>query len=279
MNPLHFTVIVKGSAKDMATYQLPVAKVRNFLEKELSTSDSKDRWKVKDIEELFSYVPELFEITDVIPLKEIALPIINPGIMSAMAKNGSGINNFIGTRLRKARNWIKSCLEDFFLSFKAVPVAIKVCMCLPMQEQAFRNALAEPDSNSELKLLQYLDQKLLKAPTDLNGFKINENNCFVYKISPVTSEENTTATTGNIESLEDKYEYTYFLSPSLSLTHFSSLSVFPLLLFRSLLLLLSPMTDCTKQQQTTQVQIKRCKWVFMSDIHKKKCIETGGISF
>ncbi len=248
VNPLHFTVIVKGSAKDMATYQLPVAKVRNFLEKDLATSESKGRWKVKDIEELFSYVPELFEITDVIPLKEIALPIINPGIMPAMAKNGSGINNFIGTRLRKARNWIKSCLEEFLLSFKAVPVAIKVCICLPMQEQAFRNALSERDSDSELKLLQYLGQKLLKAPTDLNAihqtflekFKINENNCFVYKTSPVTSEENTTATTGNIESLEDKHEYTYFLSPSLSLTHFSSLSLLPLLLFRSLLL--SPMT-------------------------------------
>ena len=222
MNPLHFTVIVKGIAKDMATYQLPVAKVRNFLEKDIAASESMDRWKVKDIEELFSYVPELFEITDVIPLKEIALPIINPGIMPAMAKNGSGINNFIGTRLRKARNWIKSCLEEFLLSFKAVPVAIKVCICLPMQEQDFRNALAERDS--EFKPLQYLEEKLLKVPTEFNGidqtvareFKISANNCFVYKISPVTSEEKTAATTGNIESLEDKHEYTYFLSPSLS---------------------------------------------------------------
>jgi hypothetical protein len=107
-------------------------------------------------------------------------------------------------------------LEEFLLSFKAVPVAIKVCICLPMQEQAFRNALAEQDSDSELKLLQYLGQKLLKETTDIpKEFKINQNNCFVYKTSPITSEENTTATTGNIESLEDKHEYTYFLCPSL----------------------------------------------------------------
>ena len=188
--------------------------------------------------------------------------------MPAMAKNGSGINNFIGTRLRKARNWIKSCLEEFLLSFKAVPVAIKVCICLPMLEQDFRNALAERDS--EFKPLQYLEEKLLKVPTEFNGidqtvareFKISANNCFVYKISPVTSEENSAATTGKIESLEDKHEYTYFLSPSLS-----RLPISPP--FLSYLFFSSVLSFCFHQCLTTQSSNRLHKY------RKKRCMEVG----
>jgi len=50
----------------MTTHKLPVRKIKRRLS---------EIWEIKEIEERFFYDSDLFEILDVIPLREIALPI------------------------------------------------------------------------------------------------------------------------------------------------------------------------------------------------------------
>ncbi|MFN9939303.1 MAG: hypothetical protein ACK56I_07495, partial [bacterium] len=65
---LHFTVIVDGDLHSISNFKLSKRK----LSKRLQDAG----WSAKHIEETFSYFPNAFQVSDVLPLTEMVTPLV-----------------------------------------------------------------------------------------------------------------------------------------------------------------------------------------------------------
>ncbi len=115
---LHFTVIVDGDLKSMSNFKLS----KRNLSRRLHDAG----WAVKDIDEIFSYSPETFEVSDVLPLTEIVSPLLVDRMARISRNNGlTDVTRRIWKSLVALVNGRRNRSKK--------PVALSVMLSLPMK--------------------------------------------------------------------------------------------------------------------------------------------------
>ena len=111
----YFTVVVEGDIKSITNFKLSKRK----LSKRLNEAG----WLVKGIDEIFSYFPDTFEVSDVIPLTEVVTPLV-VNRMTRTSRNTGLLD--VAKRLWKS---VWKARRDH----SKKPVALTVLLSLPMK--------------------------------------------------------------------------------------------------------------------------------------------------
>ena len=199
VHAVHFSVKVHGNRKNLENFKVSRSKLRDKLQKL--------GWDVKlaDVETIFTFFPDSFEITDLIPLTEISLPLTVDRLAEKKASRDAGIVQVFKGLLAPVRVKLSQLLTKLERKDR-VPVAISISLSLPMRAHIF-----EQDQNDEkakvVDIARKGFSKIWKQATE-PSIQIRDIKAIAGNLELDTENENA----GEQQSRVSEYKYDLFLS-------------------------------------------------------------------